>query len=77
MSARRKVLCESRQRVRGTRNRERETVVAEPLSVGRSGVTNVIQARLLESDTDVLSGGVNRNMLKKVLQQAYPTWDRK
>lgn len=52
-------------------------MVAEPLSVGRSGVTNVIQARLLESDTDVLSGGVNRNMLKKVLQQAYPTWDRK
>jgi hypothetical protein len=64
MSAQLKVLCESRQRVRGTRNRERERVVAGPLSVGRSGVTNVIQAKLLESNSDVLSGDVNRNMSK-------------
>jgi hypothetical protein len=54
MSARLKVLCESRQRARGTRNKERETMVAGHLS-----------AQLLESNTDVLSGGVNRNMSEK------------
>jgi len=65
MSARLKVLCESKQRVRGTRNREREAVVAGPLSVGRSGDTNDIKAQLLESNTHVLSGGVTRNMSKR------------
>jgi hypothetical protein len=49
-------------------------VVAGPLSVGRSGVTNVIQAQLLESNTDVLSGVVNRNMSKRCFSRLIRIW---
>jgi 3-deoxy-D-arabino-heptulosonate 7-phosphate (DAHP) synthase len=74
MSTSLKVLCESKQRVRGTRNRERKTVVAGPFSVGRSGVTNDIKAQLLESNTDVLSGGVKRNTSKSCFNRFIRLW---
>ena len=65
MSAQVKVLSDSTQRVRGTRNREREIVVAGPSGIERS----VVKAQLLEGNTDVLSKSVKRKTSDKCLHR--------